>query len=470
MKQLKQYLSYALGAFGHDAFYNTLSTYFIVFVTSQLFDNSHSGLGAKMIGIVTTMIVVIRIAEITLDPFIGGIIDNTETRYGKFKPWLFTGAAVSSIGLILIFTNLGGLTTKSPYLYLILFGIIFVILDVFYSIKDISFWSMLPALTIDSDKRAKFATISRFGSTLGGSAVTIAVVPLVTFFSHIFSGTSGETETRAGWLGFAIVIALVSFLGAMATIWGTKETKNLIRESAEKIRLRDVFKVLGKNDQLMWLALSYFLFAFGCTITNSLLIYYFKYVLGRQSDYYLVGVITAILGMVSVALFPVMVKWVKRKTIYTGGIIFMLCGYVLFLTAGHHLIPVLVAVSLYFFPNPMIFLAALMTITDSVEYGQLKTGNRNESVTLAVRPLLDKLAGAFSNGIVGIVAVLAGMTGNALPSDISSHGLFIFKLFIFFGPMILIAIAALLYFFKIKLSEEKHAQIVQQLEHKLSTK
>jgi len=181
-------------------------------------------------------------------------------------------------------------------------------------------------------------------------------------------------------------------------------------------------------------------------------------------------VITAILGMVSVALFPVMVKWVKRKTIYTGGIIFMLCGYVLFLTAGHHLIPVLVAVSLYFFPYPMIFLAALMTITDSVEYGQLKIGNRNESVTLAVRPLLDKLAGAISNGIVGIAAVLAGMTGNALPSDISSHGLSIFKLFIFFGPMILIAIAALLYFFKIKLSEEKHAQIVQQLEHKLSTK
>ncbi|KYC83103.1 hypothetical protein B4096_0827 [Heyndrickxia coagulans] len=180
--------------------------------------------------------------------------------------------------------------------------------------------------------------------------------------------------------------------------------------------------------------------------------------------------ITAILGMISVALFPVMVKWVKRKTIYTGGIIFMFCGYVLFLLAGHHLIPVLVAVSLYFFPYPMIFLAALMTITDSVEYGQLKNGNRNESVTLAVRPLLDKLAGAFSNGIVGIAAVLAGMTGNALPSDISSHGLFTFKLFIFFGPMILIAIAALLYFFKIRLTEEKHAQIVKQLEHKLSAK
>ncbi|WP_017550176.1 MFS transporter [Heyndrickxia coagulans] len=199
-------------------------------------------------------------------------------------------------------------------------------------------------------------------------------------------------------------------------------------------------------------------------------LYYFRYVLGRQSDYYLVGVITAILGMISVALFPVMVKWVKRKTIYTGGILFMFCGYVLFLLAGHHLIPVLVAVSLYFFPYPMIFLAALMTITDSVEYGQLKNGNRNESVTLAVRPLLDKLAGAFSNGIVGIAAVLAGMTGNALPSDISSHGLFTFKLFIFFGPMILIAIAALLYFFKIRLTEEKHAQIVKQLEHKLSAK
>ncbi|RYM07103.1 MFS transporter [Sporolactobacillus sp. THM7-7] len=464
---MKQYLSYAFGAFGHDAFYGALSTYFMIFITSQLFGSGDAGFDAKMIGIVTTLIVVIRIAEILCDPFIGGMIDNTQTRWGKFKPWLFAGALISSLGLIMVFTNFGGLTIKSPILYLILFGIVFVILDVFYSIKDISFWSMLPALSVDSDKRAKIGTVARFGSTLGSQGVIIAVVPLVVFFSQMFSGTTGDTETRAGWLGFAIVVALISFLGAMATIWGTKEEHTIIRKS-KKIRLRDVFKVIGQNDQLMWLSLSYFMLAFGYVVTNNLLLYYFTYVMGRPGDFYLVGVITAILGVLSVALFPILVQMIKRKAIYTCGILFMLIGYVVFLFAGNSLIFVLVAVSLYFFPYPMIFLAALMTITDSVEYGQLKNGNRNESVTLAVRPLLDKLGGAFANGIVGLAAVVTGMTGNAQPSDISSGGLWMFKFFMFFGPMILIALSALIYMAKIKLTEARHAEIVVELEHKLS--
>ena len=82
--QLKKYISYALGAFGHDAFYNTLSIYFMMFVTSQLFTNAGD---AKMVGFVTTLIVVIRVGEIAFDPIIGGVVDNTNTRWGKFKPW-----------------------------------------------------------------------------------------------------------------------------------------------------------------------------------------------------------------------------------------------------------------------------------------------------------------------------------------------------------------------------------------------
>ncbi|OEZ36175.1 hypothetical protein A6B36_02460 [Lactiplantibacillus plantarum] len=85
MKQIKQYTSYAFGAFGHDAFYATLSTYFMLFVTSQLFDTSNKAFDTKMISYVTILMTVIRIIEIAFDPLIGGAVDNTETRWGKFK-------------------------------------------------------------------------------------------------------------------------------------------------------------------------------------------------------------------------------------------------------------------------------------------------------------------------------------------------------------------------------------------------
>lgn len=467
LKDIKQYSSYAFGAFGHDAFYATLSTYFMIFVTSQLFDTKNAAFNAKMIGYVTSMMVVIRIIEIAFDPLIGGVVDNTRTRWGKFKPWLLIGSLISSVGLVMIFTNFGGLATNSPYLYLVLFAIVFVILDIFYSFKDIAFWSMLPALTVDSEKRTKFGAIARFGSTLGAQGVIIVIVPIVVFFSQMFSGTHGSEQTSAGWLGFAVVIGVVSFLGALATIIGTKEEKSAIRENTEKIRFRDVFKVIGKNDQLMWLSLSYFLFAFSYVITNSLLIYYFKYVMGRAAAFSTVGVITAILGVISVALFPTLVSLIHRRAIYLGGIAMMMLGYILFLFAGSNLVIVLIAVGLFFFPYPLVFLAALMTITDSVEYGQLKSGTRNESVTLAVRPLLDKLAGAFANGVVGIAAIHAGMTGNAKPSDITNGGLLQFKTYMFFVPMALLIVSALIFMAKIKLTEAKHAEIVSELEKKL---
>ncbi|VDK14121.1 hypothetical protein OAL24_00919 [Oenococcus sicerae] len=70
-------LSYSFGAFGHDMFYATLSTYFIMFVTSHLFDKDSGATGSKMIGYITLIIMILRFVELTIDPFIGNTIDNT---------------------------------------------------------------------------------------------------------------------------------------------------------------------------------------------------------------------------------------------------------------------------------------------------------------------------------------------------------------------------------------------------------
>ncbi len=374
MKHVKQYTSYALGAFGHDAFYATLSTYLVIFITSEVFDTANKTFNSHMIYMVSTMMVVIRIIEIAFDPMIGGAVDNTNTRWGKFKPWLMIGATISSIMLVIVFTDFGGLSTSNPTLYLVLFGISFVILDIFYSFKDISFWSMLPALSTDEDVRAKFGTIGRLGSTIGAQAVPITIVALVVWFSKIFSGAKGGAETRAGWIGFAVVVALVSFLGALATALGTKESKTLIREDTEKTSVVGIFKALIKNDQLMWLAVSYFFFALGYVVTNSLLLYYFTYVMNAAGQFTYAGWLMAILGVISVSLFPTLVAKVQRKAIYVGGITMMIVGYAVFLFAGTNSVAVMIAIAIFFFPYPMIFLAALMTITDAVEYGQWKNG------------------------------------------------------------------------------------------------
>lgn len=84
--KMKQRLSYAFGALGHDVYYYSISTFFIAFVTAQMFAGTpHED---AMIALVTSLVVIIRLIEIIFDPIIGSIIDNTHTRWGKFKPWV----------------------------------------------------------------------------------------------------------------------------------------------------------------------------------------------------------------------------------------------------------------------------------------------------------------------------------------------------------------------------------------------
>ena len=73
-------IAYSCGTFGHDVFYMMLATYFMIFVTSNLFHSDNHEHDAYMIGIVTTIILVLRIAELFIDPFIGNTIDKTKTR------------------------------------------------------------------------------------------------------------------------------------------------------------------------------------------------------------------------------------------------------------------------------------------------------------------------------------------------------------------------------------------------------
>lgn len=465
--KMVQRVSYALGAFGHDTFYVTLSTYFMVFVTSQMFAGADKATTARMIATVTSLVVGIRLVEIIFDPLIGGIIDNTRTKYGKFKPWLVIGGVVSSVLLVFLFSNFFGLATHNTTLFIILFTIVFVLLDSFYSFKDIAFWSMIPALSTETKEREKFATFARFGSSLGANGTTLVVVPIVTFFTYLV--TARHTEGASGWFWLGLIAAMISGGTAILTALGTKEVDTAIRQQNEKANIKDVFKAIAQNDQLMWLALSYIAYAIANVATTAVLFYYFKYVLGQPTQFWIVGLVAALLGLVAVPLFPALTRLISRRYVYLGGITMMILSYFFFSIANNSLPVVIVGLVLFYFPQQLIFLSALMTITDSVEYGQWKNGIRNEAVTLSIRPLLDKIAGALSNGIVGFVAIAAGMTGDATANDITAHGIATFKAYAFYVPTALMIFAALIFAWKITLSEKKHAQIVKELETKLSS-
>ncbi len=459
--KLMQRIAYACGTFGHDIFYMMVSTYFIMFITSNLFNTEDQSHNEYMIGIIMTVILVIRVAELFIDPFIGNTIDKTNTRWGRFKPWVIVGGFVAALSLAILFTDLGGLTTSNPLLYLIIFAILYLVMDIFYSAKDVAIWSMVPAMSFDSKEREITATFARIGSVFGAQLVTVMVIPIVLFFSKDANGGVGDAN---GWLAFALIGGGVSLLGAVILGLGTKEQASALRENKKETTFKEVFSILGKNDQLMWIAITFLIFCFGQDLVNSFQMYYFAYILGDSTYLSFLGIINVIIGLLAVALFPILTTKFKRRNLFFYSVVIMIIALIIYAFAGTNSVLVLIAAGLFNLPQPLIFLVVLMTITDTVEYGQLKIGHRDESLILSIRPLVNKLSGAVTSAIVGFTAVWVGMSGKATADSITDSNKMMFELIMFAVPIVFMLIATLLYKTKVTLTEEKHAEIVKELE------
>lgn len=458
-----QRIAYACGTFGHDVFYAMIGTYFMIFVTSNLFNSDNPTNDAYMIGIVTTIILVLRIAELFVDPFIGNIIDKTKTRWGRFKPWVLGGAVIAAVTLAMLFTDFGGLTVSNPTLYLVIFAIVYFIMDIFYSAKDVAIWSMIPALSFDSHEREVTATIARIGSVFGAQMVTVIVMPVVLYFSVNQNGGAGDPT---GWFAFACIGGGIATLGAIILGLGTHEQENALRENKEETSAKDVLKVLTKNDQLLWMAIAYLVYGIGINIVNNFNLYYFIYVIGDATKFSILGVINTVIGLLAVAAFPILTTKFSRRKLFFSSIAVMTAALVLYAMSGTNVTLALIAAGLFTLPQALIFLVVLMTITDSVEYGQLKLGHRDEAVCLCVRPLVDKFAGAVSSGIIGLAAIWVGMTGGASASGLTADNMMRLQMIMFAAPIVLMVVGALIYRAKVTLTEQEHARIVEELEEK----
>ena len=344
---------------------------------------------------------------------------------------------------------------------MIVFAVLYITMDIFYSFKDVGFWSMLPSLTTNSREREKTATYARVGSTIGGGLVGILVMPAVIYFSVRPTSTGDDR----GWFIFAAIICSIAFVSAWCVGLFTREVNSDIRKNKKDTKgIIGIFKALSGNDQLMWVALAYLFYGVAINITGSLEVYYFTYIMGMPKAFSIFSTINVFLGIIATSLFPLLSKKMSRKALFTSCLAVMLCGMGLFAVAGSNLPLVLLAASIFGFPQPMVFLIVLMVITDSVEYGQLKLGHRDESLALSVRPLIDKFGGAVSNGVVGQIAIMAGMTTGATASSITAAGKLNFKIMMFAVPAVMLVIAILIFASKVILSEKKHAEIVAELE------
>lgn len=352
---------------------------------------------------------------------------------------------MSAVLIVMVYTGLFGLVNVNTTLFIVLF----VVLDVFYSLRDISYWGMILSISYDSHQRGICTAAGTFTGSLGYNGLTIAVMPIVTFFSF----DAGQ-QNQNGWTAFIIIVALLGALTALSVVFGVKEKQSTLRTKAqENGNPIEAFRALIHNDQLMWTALANVFYAIANVDTGGVMVYLFKYVLGRMDLFPVTGVIPIVCGLIMSVLFPVITRWVPRRYLFLIGMSAMVVAYLLLIVASTNIPLLLVTLVLFYLPQTQIQMTVIVCLEDSIEYGQLKTDKRNEAVTLSVRPMLDKIAGAFSNGFVGFVAVAAGMIGSATAADMTAKDITIFKTFAFMIPLVCIVLGLIVFVIFVKIDE-----------------
>ena len=256
----KEKYSFGLGAIGKDAVYNIVAVYFMFYLTDVL------GISVGFIG---GLFFVARIWDAVNDPIMGLVVDNTRTKWGKFRPWILIGTIINSIILILLFTDCG-LTGKSLYVYV---SVMYILWGMTYTLMDVPYWSMLPNLTSDKKEREQISVIPRIFAALAGLAISSLGLKIVSVL--------GKGNQKSGFLLFAIIVSVIFIVTISITVKNTRE-HNSSQANQEKTTLKQMMLVLVKNDQLIAFLALVLLFTIGQQIIASIQLYYFKYVIGSE--------------------------------------------------------------------------------------------------------------------------------------------------------------------------------------------
>lgn len=458
----KNKICFGLGTVGRDALYSLVSMYLLVHLTDVV---KFSDGGLAVIGVMLTLF---GVFDAIIDPFVGAIVDNTKTKWGKFKPWILIGMIGTGILTILMFHNFDMSETS----HIILLAVTYLLFSIFFSLNDISYWSLMPAISKDQSVRESVGAFARICANVGMFAMVLSYTQIPTWFAPL------GINARDAYFISAIVITIIMWIFQSVTLFGVKEDRSHL-EATEKTTIKDLFRALFKNDQLLVTAVSMALFMIGYCTTTGFGTYYFKYAYKNEDMYMIFAAVLAVAQLTALSVFPLFRKKFTRKQLYTGSMIAVAVSYIIFFLSFEWMPLIVISGLGLFFAQAFIQLLMLLFLADAVEYGEWKLGKRNEAASFAVQPFINQFGGAISKGIVsftliisGINAIAQGLTGNKdidaeyVMNNTPDSSIWIMKLSMMILPLICILIGFFLYQKKFKIDEKMYEQICKDLEER----
>lgn len=217
----KEKLSFGIGAYGKDLVYGIVATFVMVYYTDVV-QVSPAFVGG--------LFLVARIWDAINDPMMGLIVDNTHTKYGKFRPWILAGTIINSVVLALLFLNPADFLQGT--LVYVWCAVTYILWGMTYTLMDVPYWSMIPSFSSDSKVRDTMSVIPRLFAMFGGSTITTFGLMIIAFLGVNMGGTVSD-----GYFRFALLIAVVFNICEVICFLFTRE--HVVTESQERIKPAD---------------------------------------------------------------------------------------------------------------------------------------------------------------------------------------------------------------------------------------
>jgi len=433
----KEMISYGLGCGASGI------TQFAVSSFSTFFFTDIAGIGAAAVGLI---LMFGRLFDFFADFAMGAIIDRTNSRWGKVRPWFLWSSVPFSIGLILLFSmpNFSSETYKIAYAFFT-YNFATVICFTMYMIPQNAFLAMATSIQFERSKLEISSGIIIMGFML---VIGFVINPLVETFG------GGKT----GWFSTFAILSAVILIFHLIAFAGTKErVKVTAKPKISFANFKEEIGSLLKNKYWLMLVARTMLVSMNTGMVA--LVYYTKYVLMDMGVLGYMFFLTMAPTIVGLVLSPVVIKKFGKRNVSLGGALLTVFSYLGIIAVPGNTV-FYIGLALSSFAQAAMTSTQNSMIADTVEYGEWKTGIRTVGFSYSVFNMVQKFGMAAQAAFFGVLLAIGGyvsVEGAAQPAS----AIAMINVAFIYVPLISAAVQAIiLYFYKL---EKEYPQIIAEL-------
>ena len=413
----REKIAYGLGDAGCNFIWTTVGMFLTVYYTDSV------GIAA---GVVGTIMLLTRLLDGVSDLIMGNIVDHTHTRWGKARPWVGLMAPFLGLGLILLFNVPGTLSGGGKIAYA---SVTYVLLAVvIYTACNLSYGTLMSYMAPDQQDCTTLSSVRFFCTWL---AVLVIIY------------TAPSMIEKIGYRGMSILYGIIGTILILVTFFFTKErTTGDAEQKKDDVPAGQALKLLFKNKYFIYVALLFIINYAALNLTNGIVIYYVRDILGNMGAYGTVNTMGFLPSIILLPFFPKIAAKFGKWVCLMVGFVMQIIGYIVILAFPTSFAMLIVGLALVGIGRVPHSAGLFAMIADVIDYGDWKFGKRIEGMTYSAASFGMKVGTGIGSAVVGWGLELGGYAGDAAVQ--SASALFAIKALYTWVPMILIIIGTVI--------------------------